>query len=171
MYFLRVCFQCGGQNLTYSSTQGADLIQRSSENHTDHRQGCPCSPRAARGLGWLCLRPDTKSYIYLKHGIFVMTCRNAFNVRPSTTPLPPAWPRDATGGTPALENMTQGTRPACSRRVSHPQVRGARGPGTMSPTRRRELSDKLLPTPLRYFIYSTSDRIKTHRVAQDPSFP
>ena len=62
-------------------------------------QGCPTrSPRVTCGPGWLWMRHNTKSSIFLKHyQIFlcVITCCNVFNVWPKTTLLLPVWPRDA----------------------------------------------------------------------------
>ena len=53
--------------------------------------GCPtCGPRAACSPGWLWMKPNTKSWIYLKHyGILcvcVIMCCNVFDVWPKTTP-------------------------------------------------------------------------------------
>ena len=68
-------------------------------------QGCPtCGP------GWLWMRPDTKSWIYLKHyEIFffcLITCLSVFNVWPETTLFLAVWPRDPKSWTPLLENVS-----------------------------------------------------------------
>ena len=67
-------------------------------HHWEHKQGCPtCSPGAAWSPGRLWMRPNTKSYIYLKHYEIFLWSHVAMYLMcgPKQQLIFLCWPRDA----------------------------------------------------------------------------